>query len=201
VQRIVKDCSGYLHVQSRVGQGTTFGLYFPVHEGERCQLSGKPPPVLRGSERVLVVDDDVVQLRTARRVLAQLGYSVTTVDSGESALELCGGNNVVARFDLVIVDMVMRGDLNGVATVERLRQTTPDQKALIVSGFAPEQMESLAHDRGLRWLAKPYTTAQLASAVRAALDGGAPEMSTESIPPPPNVEMIAPPPHRLGHTS
>lgn len=171
VHRIVKDCGGYLRVESQVGRGTTFGLYFPIHGDEPCSVSGRPPPPLRGSERILVVDDDTVQLRTARRVLSQLGYAVATAESGQGALDLLSASRPDAGFDLIVVDMIMPHDMNGIATIEAIRNGNPAQKALIVSGFAPEQMESLARERGVQWLAKPYTLSQLASAVRAALDG------------------------------
>jgi sigma-B regulation protein RsbU (phosphoserine phosphatase) len=170
VQRIVKDCGGYLRVESKIGTGTTFGLYFPIQAEQDCASSVRPAPAPRGSERILVVDDDSVQLRTARRILKQLGYAVTTIESGEKALELCLTCPDGAPFDLLIVDMIMPGALNGIATIEQVRATRSQQKAIVVSGFAPEQMEALARERGVRWLPKPYTTTQLASVVRAALD-------------------------------
>jgi CheY-like chemotaxis protein len=67
--------------------------------------------------------------------------------------------------------MVMPGGLDGLATIAHIRQLFPSQKVLIASGYAPEHLNDAARQRGLPWLAKPYTLASLASAVRSALAG------------------------------
>jgi phosphoserine phosphatase RsbU/P len=174
VHRIVKDANGYLHVRSKLGRGTTFGLYLPLQKELECPQSNRPELAVGGSEQILVVDDEQVQLRTARRILSQLGYSVTTVHSGREAVETFRSRYPDAKFDLVIVDMVMPGELNGMETIELLREIRADQPVLIASGYAPEQMDAIAADRGLPWLAKPYTRAKLAGLVRATLDGPSP---------------------------
>jgi two-component system, cell cycle sensor histidine kinase and response regulator CckA len=112
-----------------------------------------------------------VQLRTARRILEQLGYEVTLVNSGREAVELFRERFPRQPFDLVIVDMVMPGELNGIQTIELLQETNPTQRVLIASGYAPDQMDATAAERGLPWLAKPYTSGKLAGLVRATLDG------------------------------
>jgi phosphoserine phosphatase RsbU/P len=174
VHRIVKDASGYLRVQSELERGSTFSLYFPLHQGLECPQSNLPEPVVGGKEQILVVDDEQVQLRTARRILEQLGYDVVTVHSGREAVETFRTRAPNARFDLVIVDMVMPGELNGMETIDHLREIRADQRVLIASGYAPEQMDATAADRGLPWLAKPYTRSKLAEVVRVTLDGPMP---------------------------
>ncbi len=170
VQRIVKDAHGYIDIRSEVGRGTTFALYFPLETD--AVVSPGPPQLaaLGGNERILVVDDEAVQLRTAERILRHLGYSVATAQSGEKAIEMCARDGDGSPFDLLIVDMVMPG-LDGLATVARVRQTLGSQKVLIASGYAPEHLNDAARRRGLPWLAKPYTLASLASAVRSTLAG------------------------------
>jgi CheY-like chemotaxis protein len=170
VHRIVKDAQGILHVESNLGTGTRFDIYLPYQHDVDCPKSARPEPISGGSELILVVDDEVVQLRTARRILEQLGYKVTTVQSGREAVELCRTLPAVDAFDLVIVDMIMPGKLNGLATVDALREIRPEQRVLIASGYAPEQMDITATNRGLTWLAKPYSRARLAAIVRATLD-------------------------------
>lgn len=73
---------------------------------------------------------------------------------------------------MVILDVMMPGSLNGLETLERLRAHVPFQKALMVTGYAPEQLARDAADASLQWLVKPYTATSLATTVRHALDGG-----------------------------
>jgi nitrogen-specific signal transduction histidine kinase/CheY-like chemotaxis protein len=171
VQRLIRDSGGYLDVDSTVGKGSTFSLYFPllVEHSSRSSVPGSRPS--GGRERILVIDDEPPQLRTARRILSQLGYDVEIAQSGEEAIDLCSGRGQGQSFDLLIVDMVMPGGLNGLATVSQIRRRRPQQKALIASGYAPEHLSEAAAEEGLPWLAKPYTLAGLAAAVRNAISG------------------------------
>lgn len=171
VQRIVKDAAGFIDIQSELAQGTTFSLFFP-REPEPVVSSSHPRlSAARGHERILVVDDEVVQLRTAQRLLRHLGYDVLIAQSGEKAIEMCAASEG-GPFDLLIVDMVMPGGLDGLATVARIRGSRDSQKVLIASGYAPTHLNDAARQRGLPWLAKPYTLSGLASAVRNTLAGG-----------------------------
>jgi DNA-binding LacI/PurR family transcriptional regulator/signal transduction histidine kinase/ActR/RegA family two-component response regulator len=171
VHRIVKDARGFVDIQSQVGHGTTFSLYFPL-QAEHVVASSHPQVTAQGGhERILVVDDEAVQLRTAQRILRHLGYSVEVAQSGERAIEMCAGANGSKPFDLLIVDMVMPGGLDGLATVARVRRESEGQRVLIASGYAPDHLNEAARKRGLPWLAKPYTLSSLASAVRSTLAG------------------------------
>jgi sigma-B regulation protein RsbU (phosphoserine phosphatase) len=172
VQRIVKDALGFIDIQSELGTGTTFSLFFP-REPEPVVSSSHPQlSAPGGHERILVVDDEAVQLRTAQRLLRHLGYAVEVAHSGEKAIEMCASAGRNSPFDLLIVDMVMPGGLDGLATVARIRHSLGAQKVLIASGYAPEHLNDAARQRGLPWLAKPYTLSGLASAVRSTLAGG-----------------------------
>jgi DNA-binding LacI/PurR family transcriptional regulator/signal transduction histidine kinase/CheY-like chemotaxis protein len=175
VQRIVKDCGGYLRVESEVGKGTVFALYFPAQAERASAASHRPPPVVGGCGRILVVDDEDGQLRTARLTLTQLGYDVVTAQSGEAALDVYAKFGPQS-FDLVVLDVVMPGGLDGRETLERLRALHPPQAVLMVSGWAPEQMDAISRDRGLAWLSKPYSVTDFAAAVHKAL-GPAPNPS------------------------
>jgi signal transduction histidine kinase/ActR/RegA family two-component response regulator len=170
VRRVVEDSAGYVHVRSQIGRGTTFALYCPRQRDAAPAAARSVSTPSGGSERILVVDDEPLQLRVARRVLGKLGYSVTTSTSGDAALQLYLRTPDAELFDLVIVDMMMPGTLNGIATIEQMRKVRPRQKALVATGFAPERMELLASERGLAWLAKPYTLGSLSEAVRNVLN-------------------------------
>jgi CheY-like chemotaxis protein len=115
-----------------------------------------------------VIDDEPVQLRTARRILEQLGYRVATAQSGEAALELLGAGPSDSEFHLVVLDMMMP-DMDGLMTLAWIRAIRPGQRALIVTGYTP--LEAVDQGLGQTWLSKPYTPAALGQAVRRALDG------------------------------
>ena len=102
-----------------------------------------------------MVDGEQVQLRTAQRVLCQLGYHVVTVDSGEAALDVFLKSLDGEPFHLVILDMLMPRALNGLATLKVLRRHVPAQKALMASGYAPGQMSREVTENGVGWLPKP----------------------------------------------
>jgi len=93
---------------------------------------------------------------------------VETAQSGERAIEMCGSSDGGTPFDLLIVDMVMPGGMDGLATIACIRHTLGAQKVLIASGYAPDHASDACLG-GLPWLAKPYTSSGLASAVRSTL--------------------------------
>jgi DNA-binding LacI/PurR family transcriptional regulator/signal transduction histidine kinase/ActR/RegA family two-component response regulator len=172
VHGVVKDHAGYVNVDSVPGVGATFTLYFPIAEATgRATLS--IPPASRGEARILVVDDDPTQVRTASRVLAPVGYDVVTADTGVGAYGLFAeasiGPGGGSPFDLVVVDMHIGGSEDGLAVFERIRALFPTQKGLVVSGHAPTERAERALDAGLAWLAKPYDADDLVRAVQRAL--------------------------------
>jgi DNA-binding LacI/PurR family transcriptional regulator/signal transduction histidine kinase/ActR/RegA family two-component response regulator len=182
VHGVVKEHDGYLDVTSRPGHGTSFALFFPrlnVALDNTHRTSSLP----RGRAKVLVVDDEPTQLRTASRVLGQLGYEIDTLRSGAAAREVFASfaaeqrANAFSRaasaspYDLIIVDMALNEDEDGLGVVERIRAIFPGQRALIASGNAPPERAEAAILLGLGWLSKPYTSGALARAVEAALGG------------------------------
>jgi len=170
VLAVVKEHEGFIDVASRVDSGTTFTLYLPA---------GAPPPsrpaakaaAPRGDAKLLVIDDDETQLRTYRRVLNQLGYDVETSQSGERACEMFqhaleGGEK---PFDLVLVDMLLGEALDGLQVIEKIQTMFPKQKAIIVSGHAPNERADNAIKSGLAWVTKPYDLDTLAAAIADTL--------------------------------
>lgn len=168
VHRIVKDALGYLDVESRLGEGTTFSMYFPIEEGALVRPSSIPERPRGGTERILVVDDEPVQLRTAKRVLSHFGYSVTTAQSGNEALELYFAAQ--PGFDLVVLDLLMNG-MNGLELLRRIRLHNPPQRAIVATGHGRSLLDPNLEENRVAWLAKPYSMNTLGAAVREALDG------------------------------
>jgi signal transduction histidine kinase/ActR/RegA family two-component response regulator len=166
VHGVVKEHHGFVNVESVLGRGTTFTLYFPITEalGLRIRSASEVP---RGDAKILVVDDEIIQLRTCRRVLSQLGYRVDTLSSGREALELL---RHASSYDLLILDLQLNEEDDGLEVLQKIRSTHPDQRAIIASGHAPNYVLEQAEEQGVTWLAKPYTQSTLARAVRRALE-------------------------------
>jgi DNA-binding LacI/PurR family transcriptional regulator/signal transduction histidine kinase/ActR/RegA family two-component response regulator len=173
VHGVVKEHGGFIDVTSVRGQGTTFTLYFPLlASAERADAPSTPTPVPLGRSSILLVDDSPILLRTGRRVLEHLGYQVETLESGKEAYQrferaLATGKSPC---DLVILDMSLLEERDGLEIFEMIRQLLPSQRALLVSGHAPNDRMQAAIDRGLGWLAKPYTIESLADSVAKALE-------------------------------
>ena len=117
------------------------------------------------------MDDEPVQLRTGRRILTHLGYQVDTMTSGAEAYRLFAEAATEGRqpHDLVILDMLLNEDWDGLQVYDQILRLFPEQRAIVASGHAPTERAEQAVARGLGWLAKPYTPQALAKAVRSAL--------------------------------
>jgi signal transduction histidine kinase/ActR/RegA family two-component response regulator len=173
VHGVVKEHQGFIDVKSTPGRGTIFSLHFPLVE--RQDLTPEPrTPLPRGYAKILVVDDEAVQLRTCQRVLVRLGYQVQTLQSGLAAYELFRTAERTGKspFDLVILDMVLGEKLDGLQLFEMIQQLFPTQKAIMASGHAPTERAEEAMKKGLPWLTKPYAVDALARIVEHALAGG-----------------------------
>jgi len=166
VYGVVKDLDGYIDVKSVVGKGTEFLLYFPVTR-ESVEQETDDFFSLHGSEEILVVDDVPEQRKLASRLLMSIGYEVASVSSGEEALEYLSKHKV----DLVVLDMIMEGGIDGLVTLERIRESNPDQRCIIASGFAETDRVKRALHLGIGdYVLKPYTLEKIGYAVRRELD-------------------------------
>jgi DNA-binding LacI/PurR family transcriptional regulator/signal transduction histidine kinase/ActR/RegA family two-component response regulator len=169
VHGVVKEHDGFVDVVSAPGLGTTITLYLPLVDGQARKERVVAAP--RGSARILIVDDEPIQLRTGRRVLTSLGYDVEVMDSGLAAIELFNDAAVSGQspFDLVIMDMVMGEALDGLQIIEQIQRLFPSQKVIVASGHAPVERAELAVQKDLTWLGKPYDMETLGNAVQKVL--------------------------------
>ncbi len=169
VHGIVQQHNGTITVETSPGCGTTFRMLFPMSsypvsdDTERLRL--KAP---RGSERVLVAEDEPQLRLLAERSLLRLGYRVVAARNGEEAVQQF--EQAPDDFDLVVLDVVMPR-LGGREALTRMRERRPDLKALFVTGFAPEStgMLEVLRQPGLGLLRKPFTTLELAERIRQVL--------------------------------
>ena len=172
VHGVVKEHDGFIDVTSVPGTGTTFSLYLPLLRvvlEESAPLGVAP----RRHARILVVDDEAIQLQTCRRVLVHLGYQVDTMQSGLRAYQVFShaARTGKSPYDLVIMDMVLGEMLDGLQVFELIQRLFPSQRAIVASGHAPSERAELAVNKGLIWLAKPYSVEALSRVVERVLEG------------------------------
>ncbi len=171
VHGIVKDHEGHIDVESSLGLGTVFSLYFPICR-EAIPVVTKPK-LRGGTETILIVDDDSLQVEVTSRMVTQLGYTVLSTPSGEEALKIIKACEESRRPfpDLVILDMVMGSGISGVQTYQRIKAINPQQKAIILSGYEESPKVVMAQTLGAGvYLRKPVDLEVLAKAIRQELE-------------------------------
>lgn len=164
----VKDHNGYIDVQSRMGEGTTFTIYFPATRESLCAPRHKVPmeQVMGTGESVLVVDDIAEQREVALVMLKSLGYEVHTVAGGEEAVEYLKSN----RADILVLDMIMNPGIDGLETYRRILEINPRQKAVLVSGFSETSRVREAQRLGAgAYVKKPYLLEKIGLSIKEEL--------------------------------
>jgi PAS domain S-box-containing protein len=170
-QTIAKQSGGNISVYSEVGEGTTFKVYFPQVEQPLDALAKaiRSGPLPRGTETLLVVEDEPSLRHLARGVLEAQGYEVLTALNGQDALHVVRDHKGTP-IRLVITDVVMPL-MDGKVMAEWLKATYPEIKILFTSGYTDD---SIAHhgvlEPKVEFLSKPYTPSALAGKVRDLLD-------------------------------
>lgn len=170
VHGFVKQVGGHVNLYSEPGRGTTVRLYLPRAADTSAHYAGtrETDGLVRGSERILVVEDDELVRAHAITLLGELGYEVIVASNGPEAIEVLRRNEEV---DLLFTDIVMPGGLTGVELAEAARTLRPGLSILYTSGYtegAMFQSGDLGPDHA--FLQKPYRRHEIAAKVRAALD-------------------------------
>jgi CheY-like chemotaxis protein/two-component sensor histidine kinase len=176
-QTIVHQSGGHIRVCSEVGKGTIFRVYFPS-VAQAVDVAARPlrtGPLPRGTETLLVVEDEPSVRHLARSVLDNLGYEVLSALNGQDALRAVREHKG-APVRLVITDVIMPL-MGGKVMAEWLKATYPDLKILFTSGYTDEAIaDQGVLDPGVEFLPKPYTPAGLARKVRQLLDAKSSEL-------------------------
>jgi PAS domain S-box-containing protein len=171
VHGIVEQHGGWITVESTPGHGTTFGIHLPATTeaaDHRTENTDPPAETSRGSETILLVEDEPAVRSMARRVLERHGYCVLEAGTGEAALEIW--ENSRDSVDLVVTDVAMPG-MTGYQLADRILENKPDARIVIVSGHFPASgANSPPRSGSVAFMQKPYDTRELLRAVRARLE-------------------------------
>jgi CheY-like chemotaxis protein len=170
----VRRAGGSIWVYSEPGRGTVFKIYLPQAEGERetaeavHRAETAPTVVPRGTETILLVEDDEALRALGREILESLGYTVLEAGHGAEALERSASHG--GHIDLLMTDQVMP-HIDGHELATRLAAERPETRVLFVSGYAEDDTtrETLPESR-VAFLQKPYTAAALGTKIRWLLD-------------------------------
>ena len=171
VYGIVKQHHGWLSAESEPGKGATFHVYLPAIAGGGLKADAttpeeKPP---RGTETILVVEDEFPLRELINTVLTSLGYRILEAATGAKALEIWQHHK--HEIDLVLTDIIMPEGMTGRDLVERIHAEKPDLKAIYTSGYSSDIVgKSFLLKEGVNYLQKPFVPQKLARAIRQCLD-------------------------------
>lgn len=170
VYSILQQHRGWVEVQSRVAVGTTFHLFLPASTALPPQAAVPPPSAVpRGSETVLIVEDEDAVRMLVKLMLERQGYRVLEARSGAEAKALY--ESQLSQIDLLFTDMVMPDGLNGRQLADAFKAIRPSLKVIFSSGYSQDFLSKDFHlEEGVNYLAKPYPLTSLLKIVRTRLD-------------------------------
>ena len=172
VYGIVRQNQGFINVYSEPGIGTTFKIYFPRSEGEAESAITRDSPVthVRGSETILLVEDEPSILNMTMRMLEKLGYNVLAANTPKQAIDMAREHS--GKIQMLMTDVVMP-EINGRELADILLTFNPNMHYLFMSGYTTNV---IAHhgilDEGVNFIQKPFSMDELAVKVRKAITGG-----------------------------
>jgi CheY-like chemotaxis protein len=167
VNGIVRNHRGAVTLTDAEGSGAAFTLFLPAHHGEEPTPPTEQRLLIRGSGRVLVVDDEKINRLVLERVLHEAGYAVLSASSGEEALEILQREETPV--DLVILDVMMPG-LGGEQTLPLILKGFPQTRVIILSGLAPADVPESLRDQDLPFIQKPLEAREILDVVGRLLE-------------------------------
>ena len=170
VHAIVTRCGGGIQVSSAPGQETSFQIYFPQIQNtlQSTGRSSDPQRSLRGTETILLVDDDELVRRATRSILMDYGYTVVEAENGSKAMQV--HLEKMQSIQLLVTDQMMP-EMSGADLVKNISRIRPGLPILLISGFITEdEIGKYSLDKNVTFLRKPFQPQALASKVRDLLE-------------------------------
>ncbi len=169
VQGIIKRHGGFVKVNSKIGKGSTFNVFFPqIEEDIATERTSEEEEIPTGSEEILFVDDEEMLVDIGKKLLERLGYTVTTETNSSKAIQLFKSDPTL--FDLVITDQAMP-KVSGAELAKQLLQIKPDIPIILCTGHSNLVDEAKAQKIGIREYAmKPLNKRAIARLIRKVLD-------------------------------
>ena len=169
---IITQCDGYIVIDSAPNKGTTFKIFFPTTEGVVGAKNGEQSvqEPCRGTETILLVDDDEAVRTLLRRVLRQHGYALLEAARADEALKLARAHK--GKLHLLLTDMVLP-DINGMELARQISSIRPETGIMLISGYLDRDVGNFIIDENTPFLHKPFATTALVRMVRKVLDTSA----------------------------
>jgi signal transduction histidine kinase len=167
---IIKQHRGYINVYSQVGRGTTFKIYLPVHSGreEQPERSAAPPPVLTGSETILLAEDDATLRAFFKDILTEYGYTVVIAENGDDAIRKFTERK--DEIEACVIDMIMPKK-SGMEVFEAVAKIKPGIKFIFSSGYTADKVHREGLPAGTEFITKPASPQAFLKKIRDVLDG------------------------------
>lgn len=178
VYGIVKNHGGYITVYSEVDHGAIFNLYFPASEKEVLPEKKSTGGIQRGSETILLIDDEETIVEVVEKALKLTGYKVLVAGNGEEGLTIFQKNQ--EEISLVILDMIMPG-MSGAKVFGQIKRINPEAKVILSSGYSLEGEASEIMAQGCNaFIQKPFGIMDLSQKIREVLAGNKSETGNAS---------------------
>jgi PAS domain S-box-containing protein len=166
---IIKNHKGFIKVNSKEGEGTTFNIFLPVSKMEiKEEVHDDTTQIEQGPETVLLVDDEKMIVEVGTEILEVLGYDVLRAESGSDAVSLYETNK--DDIDVVLLDIIMPG-MDGRETLDRIKKIDPEVKSIFISGYSADGEGSQIPDLDCdKFIQKPFNVKALSRKLREVLD-------------------------------
>jgi CheY-like chemotaxis protein len=165
---IINNHEGIITVYSEIGHGTTFNIYLPLLDEAVSTEAPRKKRLIRGSETILLVDDEEMITGVGKAMLEELGYQVMVAKSGQQAVDRVRRNGL--EIELIVLDLIMPG-MDGGTTFDRIREIQPSMPVILSSGYALNDLAIAIMQRGCNgFIQKPFNIYELSEGVRTILD-------------------------------
>jgi PAS domain S-box-containing protein len=171
VHSVIRNHSGNITVESRLGVGTTFIIYLPASTEKVVRKELKGESHIPGRGRVLLMDDEEIVRKVSGEILKEMGYEVELASDGEEAIRLYKTAMASSRpFDAVIMDLTVPGGMGGKEAIQKLREADPEVKAVVSSGYSQDPIMARYKEYGFcEVIAKPFSSIELGQIMRKVI--------------------------------